>query len=121
MPIEEIEREIHDAYLRLAESVTSVRYCHEHYLDHLAVPGDQQARPARPARGLIPRQADADAAHEAVIATARAAHDQATGDLPGTITALTADHPWALAGFGDPCWDFYSPDLQAPSPTGVRA
>jgi S-DNA-T family DNA segregation ATPase FtsK/SpoIIIE len=121
MPIEEIERDIHDAYLRLAESVTSIRYCHEHYLDHLAAPGGQQARLDRSARrGLIPWQADADAAHETVIATARAAHDQATGDLPGTVTLLTADHPWALADFGDPRWDYYTPDLKAPSPTGVR-
>ena len=78
MPIEEIERDIHDAYLRLAESVSSVRYCHEHYLDN------------------------------------------PTSDLPGTVTLLTTDHPWALADFGDPRWDYYSPDLKAPSPTGVR-
>ena len=88
MSIEEIEREIHDAYLRLAESATLVRHCHEHYLDDLAAAG--------------------------------AAHDQATGDLPGTITMLTEANPWALADFGDPRWDFYTPDLKAPSPAGIR-
>ena len=121
MPIEEVEREIQDAYLRLAESATLVRYCHEHYLDNFAPSSDQQAQQAQSSRRDVPAwRADADAAHETVIAAARAAHDQATGDLPGAVTMLTAANPWALADFGDPRWDYYSPDLQAPTPTGVR-
>jgi DNA segregation ATPase FtsK/SpoIIIE, S-DNA-T family len=78
---EQIEREIHDAYLGLAESTALVRYGHEHYLDNLAGPA---------------------------------------GDLSGTVTLLTEANPWALADFGDPQWDYYSPDLKAPSPAGVR-
>jgi DNA segregation ATPase FtsK/SpoIIIE, S-DNA-T family len=78
---EQIEREIHDAYLGLAESTALVRYGHEHYLDHLAAPA---------------------------------------GDLSGTVTLLTEANPWALADFGDPQWDYYSPDLNAPSPSGIR-
>jgi DNA segregation ATPase FtsK/SpoIIIE, S-DNA-T family len=121
MSIEEIEREIHDAYLGLAESATLVRYCHEHYLDNLAAPGGQQAQQPHPSQpGVAGWQAGDDAAHESVIAAARAAHDQATGDLPGTVSMLTEANPWALADFGDPRWDFYTPDLKAPSPTGVR-
>jgi len=81
MPTEEIEREIHDAYLRLAESATLVRYSHEHYLDNLAAPA---------------------------------------GDVPGAVARLTEASPWALADFGDRQWDYYSPDLEAPLPTGVR-
>ena len=121
MSIEEIEREIHDAYLRLAESATLVRYCHEHYLDNLAASSEQQPQQAHPPqRDSIAWQSDADAVHETVIAAARAAHDQATGDLPGTVSELTEANPWALADFGDPRWDYYTPDLKAPSPTGVR-
>jgi len=121
MSIEEIEREIHDAYLRLAESATLVRYCHEHYLDNLAASGDQQAHQAHLSQHeFITWHADADTAHETVIAAARAAHDQATGDLPATINMLTAAHPWALADFSAPRWAGYQPDLDAPSPTGVR-
>jgi DNA segregation ATPase FtsK/SpoIIIE, S-DNA-T family len=48
------------------------------------------------------------------------APDQGFGTLPGTINALTAANPWALADFGDPRWDDYEPDLEAPAPTGVR-
>ena len=33
MPVEAIEREMHDAYLRLAESAAAVRYRQRHYLD----------------------------------------------------------------------------------------
>ncbi len=121
MSIEEIERDIHDAYLRLAESATLVRHCHEHYLDNLTSRSRHQAHRAHQSQHeFIVWHADADSAHETVIATAAAAHDQATGDLPGTVTMLTDAHPWALAGYGDPRWDGYRPDVTAPSPTGVR-
>jgi hypothetical protein len=36
------------------------------------------------------------------------------------VTALTAAHPWALAGFGEPAWDAYQPDPDAPAPEGLR-
>ena len=118
MSIEEIEREIQDACARLAESATLVRYCHDHYLDNLAAASGQRAHVSHD--GFLARAAGDDIAHVSVMAAARAAHDQATGDLPGTITALTAAHPWALAGFGDLRWHRYQPDLAAPPPTGVR-
>ncbi|HTS96786.1 MAG TPA: FtsK/SpoIIIE domain-containing protein [Streptosporangiaceae bacterium] len=121
MSIEEIEREIQDAYARLAESATLVRYCHDHYLDNLAAASGQQAQQAHASHdGFLAQAVGADIAHASVMAAARAAHDQATGDLPGTITALTAAHPWALAGFGDLRWHRYQPDLAAPPPTGIR-
>jgi DNA segregation ATPase FtsK/SpoIIIE, S-DNA-T family len=120
--IEEIEREIRDAYLRLAESATLVRYCHEHYLDNLTAPSGQQAQQSHQSQhDFIVWHADVDTVHETVIAAATAAHGQATGDLPGTVAALTDAHPWALADYGDPRWDDYRPDVTAPSPTGVRA
>ena len=36
------------------------------------------------------------------------------------VTALTAAHPWALAGFGEAAWDAYQPDPDAPAPEGLR-
>ncbi|HEX5288316.1 MAG TPA: hypothetical protein VFX25_05570, partial [Streptosporangiaceae bacterium] len=42
------------------------------------------------------------------------------GRLFGPATALTAAHPWALAGFGAPAWADYRPDPQAPPPDGLR-
>ena len=48
------------------------------------------------------------------------AHDQAVGGLPDAVNALTSANPWALADFGSPEWAGYQPDLNAPSPTGVR-
>jgi hypothetical protein len=36
------------------------------------------------------------------------------------VTALTAAHPWALAGFGEAPWDAYQPDPDAPAPEGLR-
>ena len=33
MPVEAIEREMHDAYLRLTESAAAVRFRQRHYLD----------------------------------------------------------------------------------------
>ncbi len=38
----------------------------------------------------------------------------------GELAALTEAHPWALSGFGDPAWDAYRPDLDAPVPDGLR-
>jgi DNA segregation ATPase FtsK/SpoIIIE, S-DNA-T family len=118
MSIEEIEREIHDACLRLAESVALIRHCHEHYLDNLAAAADPLPPPAF--NGWHAAPAAADTAHETVIAAAREAHDQAISALPGTIHALSAANPWALADFREPDWDHFAPDLNAPSPTGVR-
>jgi DNA segregation ATPase FtsK/SpoIIIE, S-DNA-T family len=121
MSIEEIEREIHHAYVRLAESAAAVRYCHEHYLDNLAGDGDQPDWGAvRYFNGWHAAPAAADTAHETVIAAARAAHDQAIVGLPSEVNALTDANPWALADFDDPKWDSYTPNLNAPSPTGVR-
>ena len=45
---------------------------------------------------------------------------QTAGTLFGTVTALTAAHPWALDDFGAPAWAAYQPDLQAPPPDGLR-
>ncbi len=38
MPVGTIEREIHDAYVRLARSAATARRCHEQYLDDLGGP-----------------------------------------------------------------------------------
>jgi DNA segregation ATPase FtsK/SpoIIIE, S-DNA-T family len=43
-----------------------------------------------------------------------------TSGLFSAVPALTAAHPWALAGFGAPAWDAYQPDLDAPPPDGLR-
>src|ERR1700683_104549 len=121
MLIEEIEREIHDAYLQLAESVARIRDSHEHYLDSLTARDAQQIRQELPEfSGWYAAPAAADTAHETVIAAAMQAHDQAVGGLPDTVNALTSANPWALADFGSPEWTGYEPDLNAPSPTGVR-
>jgi len=85
MPVGTIEREIHDAYVRLARSAAAARHGHERYLDDLGGP------PGRAGR-----------------------------DLAGTVTALTAAHPWALGGFDDQAWDGYQPDPHAPPPDGLR-
>ena len=64
-------------------------------------------------------------------ATARRCHEhyldglggspgRAGRDLAGTVTALTAAHPWALGGFDDQAWDSYQPDPHAPPPDGLR-
>ncbi len=45
---------------------------------------------------------------------------QTAGTLFGTVTALTAAHPWALDDFGAPAWAAYQPDPQAPPPDGLR-
>ena len=79
MPFEAIEREIGDAYLRLATSAGAARYRQRHYLD-----------------------------------------GQTAGTLFGTVTTLTAAHPWALDDFGAPAWAAYQPDPQAPPPDGLR-
>jgi len=121
MSIEEIEREIHDAYLQLAESVARIRDSHEHYLDSLAAHDAQQILQELPEfSGWYAAPAAADTAHETVIAAAMQAHDQAVGGLPDAVNGLTSANPWALADFGSPEWAGYQPDLNAPPPTGVR-
>jgi DNA segregation ATPase FtsK/SpoIIIE, S-DNA-T family len=65
----------------------------------------------------------------AAAATVRHDHehyrDGPTAPRPGqdpfrVVTALTAAHPWALAGFGEAAWDAYQPDPDAPAPEGLR-
>jgi hypothetical protein len=67
----------------------------------------------------------------AAAATVRCDHEHyldgpgAPAPRPGpdpfrVVTALTAAHPWALAGFGEPAWDAYQPDPYAPAPEGLR-
>jgi DNA segregation ATPase FtsK/SpoIIIE, S-DNA-T family len=115
MSIEEIEREIHDAYVGLAESAAVVRYCLDHYLDNWPASSESGDFTGWHAAPVAP-----DTAHETAIAAQIHAPDQAFGALPGTINTITAANPWALADFNDPRWDEYQPDLDAPSPTGVR-
>ena len=79
MPLEAIEGELRDAYLRLAVSAAVARHRQRHYLD-----------------------------------------GQTAGTLFGTVTALTAAHPWALEDFGAPAWAAYQPDPRAPAPDGLR-
>ena len=79
MPLEAIEGELRDAYLRLAGSAAVARHRQRHYLD-----------------------------------------GQTAGTLFGTVTALTAAHPWALEDFGAPAWAAYQPDPRAPAPDGLR-
>ena len=92
MPVGAIEREIHDACIRLAESAATAHRCHEHYLDGLDGPAGQ-GRGGRDLAGGVGR------------------------DLAG---ALSGAHPWALGGFGDQAWDGYQPDLHASPPDGLR-
>jgi DNA segregation ATPase FtsK/SpoIIIE, S-DNA-T family len=79
--------------------------------------------------GAIERELQAACARLAEsAATARRGHERyldGSGssprrDLTGTVTALTAAHPWALGGFGEAAWDGYQPDPQAPPPDGLR-
>jgi len=44
MPVGTIEREIRDAYVRLARSAATARRCHEHYLDDLGGPPGRAGR-----------------------------------------------------------------------------
>jgi DNA segregation ATPase FtsK/SpoIIIE, S-DNA-T family len=46
--------------------------------------------------------------------------DPAGQDPFRVVTALTAAHPWALAGFAEAAWDAYQPDPDAPAPEGLR-
>ena len=95
MPVGAIERELQDAYARLAASAATARRGHERYLDR---PG-----------GLAGR-AGWDLADR----------DLAGRDLVGTVAALTDTHPWALGGFAEAAWDLYQPDPHAPPPDGLR-
>jgi DNA segregation ATPase FtsK/SpoIIIE, S-DNA-T family len=82
--------------------------------------------------GTIEREIhDACARLAGSAATARRCHEhyldglggppgRAGRDLAGTVTALTAAHPWALGGFDDQAWDGYQPDPHAPPPDGLR-
>ncbi|MGD0065377.1 MAG: hypothetical protein ABSB76_18260, partial [Streptosporangiaceae bacterium] len=95
MPIESIEGELQVAYASLSAAVATMRHGHERYLDGpAAAPPGQAAPPDQAAR---PGQ-----------------------DPFGAVTALTAAHPWALAGFGEPAWDTYQPDPHASPPEGLR-
>jgi hypothetical protein len=68
--------------------------------------------------GLARAAAVARSCHEHYLDGRRA--DAPAGGLFRTVTALTAAHPWALGDFGDPAWDAYQPDLDAPPPDGLR-
>ncbi len=62
-------------------------------------------------------------ASSAAVARDRQRHyldGQTAGNLFGTVTALTAAHPWALDGFDAPAWAAYQPDPRAAPPDGLR-
>jgi hypothetical protein len=90
MPVGAIELELHDACARLAETAATARRGHEQYLDGPGGP------------------------------SGRVGPDLAGRDPVGTVTALTAAHPWALGGFDAAAWDGYQPDPHAPPPDGLR-
>jgi DNA segregation ATPase FtsK/SpoIIIE, S-DNA-T family len=100
MPVGAIEREIQDAYARLAAAAATARRGHERYLDG---PGGLAGRVGWDLTGRD-----------------LAGRDLAGRDLAGRVTALTAAYPWALGGFGDAAWDGYQPDPHAPPPDGLR-
>ena len=85
MPVGTIEREIHDACVRLARSAATARRCHEHYLDDLGGP------PGPACRDLA-----------GTVAALTAAHPWALGgfdDRRGTLTSRirTRRRPTACA------------------------
>jgi DNA segregation ATPase FtsK/SpoIIIE, S-DNA-T family len=112
-----IEQEIEDAYVRLAESVAVVRYCHKHYLDGLIAAVQDPAPQA--GREIDARRADAEPEFTAETAPTWAALGR-TARLFNTVKTLTSANPWALGGFGDPVWDDYRPDVDASAPDGLR-
>ena len=130
MPVGAIEREIGDAYARLAEATATARHCHEHYLDDLGgslgaatgeLAGDGRGL-AGDGRGLAGdgRGLAGDGRGLAGDGRGLAGGGLAGRDLTGTVTALTTAHPWALDGFGEVAWDHYQPDPGAPAPDGLR-
>ena len=165
MPVGAIEREIGDAYARLAEATAMARHCHEHYLDDLGgslgaatgelagdgrglagdgrglagdgrgLAGDGRGL-AGDGRGLAGDGRGLAGDGRGLAGNGRGLAGDGRGlagggrglaggglagrDLTGTVTALTAAHPWALGGFGEPAWDGYRPDPHAPPPDGLR-
>jgi hypothetical protein len=106
MPVESIEREMQVACAQLSAAAAAARYQHQHYLDGPAATVDPKT----------PRPAMTLAAPDSAPAPSTAPRQ----DPFGVVTALTAAHPWALAGFGEPAWDAYRPDPDAPAPEGLR-
>ena len=105
MPVAAIERELHDACARLAESAAVARRCHDRYLDG---PG---GLPGMAGRGRV----GPDLVRPDLVGRTLAGRD-----LVGKVAALTAAHPWALGGFDAAAWDGYQPDPHAPPPDGLR-
>ena len=85
MPVAAIERELHDACARLAESAAVARRCHDRYLDG---PG---GLPGMAGRGRVGPD---------LVGPDLVGRTLAGRDLVGKVAALTAAHPWALDGFG---------------------
>jgi DNA segregation ATPase FtsK/SpoIIIE, S-DNA-T family len=118
MSIEELERELADAYVRLTESAGVVRSCHEHYLDGLAAAYRELSQQA--GWQFANLRAEARAVYDAEAAAVAAARDGAKDDLASTLAAISSAHPWLVSGFSDAVWDAYEPDARAPQPDGLR-
>jgi DNA segregation ATPase FtsK/SpoIIIE, S-DNA-T family len=114
MPIESIERGIRVAYSSLAAVVATVRDGHEHYQDAASQPQPHTPPDHADPGHAYPSHADPDHADPNDV-------DPNDVDPFRAVTALTAAHPWALAGFGERAWDAYQPDPHAPPPEGLRA
>ena len=117
MSIEELERELADAYARLTESAAMLRGCHEHYLDGLVAARRELSEQAD--RRLTDLRTAAQAGYDAEVAAVAAARAQAGTDLAGTLRAISSAHPWLVQDFSDAAWDSYEPDAAAP-PDGLR-
>jgi hypothetical protein len=118
MSIEELERELAGAYVRLTESAAVLRGCHEHYLDGLAAAFREASEHA--GRQFADLRAAAQAAYDGEAAEVAAARAQAGDDLAGTLRAIGSAHPWLVKDFADAAWDRYAPDAEAPPPDGLR-
>jgi len=117
MSIEELERELADAYARLTESAAMLRGCHEHYLDGLVAARRELSEQAD--RRFTDLRTAAQAGYDAEVAAVAAARAQAGTDLAGTLRAISSAHPWLVQDFSDAAWDSYEPDAAAP-PDGLR-
>ena len=104
MFIEQIEREIADAYNRLAASAAVLCYCHEHYIDQLTGAHRDGSREAE--RQFTQRRADVQASYrDGHGSRARRLAAGRPGSSPETVAAVAAAHPWAVADFTAPVWN----------------
>lgn len=115
---DEILAEIQTVYSRLQQAAIAVQYGYEHYRDELLASYRQRLQAIE--QEYLSRQKQAQDELETARTAIQAEAEAETLQARNMLVELRSAFRWRLLPWDDPPWDAYTPDAEAPVPSGVR-